>query len=260
MRKLVHCLLFVGLVAVFNPLKVAAQQQTILFASGQKTLSVSGKKQLDALVAQALPYYEVAGYTDSDGSEEQNLLLSQQRAAVVSDYLKGKGVASSAISLAYFGESQSINDNLNPQIKQQNRRVTVVGYPKIIQNLSEIAPPAQIFSFSPNQEIKFTEKNDIAVEIPADAFKTTSDAPINISFKNYSSKLEMILGSLSTTATDGGLLESAGMFALTALQDGKPLELQQPITYTFPKRNDSTDLDENGFGLYVGILTKGADG
>ena len=162
MKKSIFSLIFTSFALFLGVIATNAQQQTtILFASGQKTLTADSKGQLDALVARQLPFYEVAGYTDSDGSEAQNIVLSQQRAKAVSDYLKTRGVKEKAITTAYFGESQSINDQLNPQSKQQNRRVTIAAYPEIIESLSEIAPATQNFNFTPNKAAEFVDKSGI---------------------------------------------------------------------------------------------------
>lgn len=239
---------------------LAQQQTSIFFASGKKTLTNDDKAQLDGLIKQNQPFYEVSGYTDSDGSEAQNQVLSQQRAAAVATYLQAKGVTAASINVAYFGESQSINDQLSPQNKQQNRRVTVVSYPNIIENISEIAPPAQKYSFAPSEKLGFVQPSGIAVSIPSNAFKTESSAPIHIEFKDYSSAVDMLLNSLATTTANGRVLESAGMFSLVATQEGNELELKKPINYTFPLNKDHSDPVEQGFQLYIGSMQMQDDG
>lgn len=74
---------------------------------------------------------EVAGHTDSTGSENYNQLLSQQRAQSVSDILNRKGVTGVRIDTVGYGESRPIATNSSPAGRQQNRRVELTLLPYI---------------------------------------------------------------------------------------------------------------------------------
>lgn len=66
----------------------------------------------------------LAGFTDSIGSQEYNLKLSQRRAASVRAYLVDKaGVASDRITLSWFGKSKPVAPNDNDADRAKNRRV-----------------------------------------------------------------------------------------------------------------------------------------
>ena len=65
----------------------------------------------------------VDGHTDSNGTEEHNLDLSQRRAEAVMAYLIGQGVDASRLSAQGFGESRAIADNATAEGRQNNRRV-----------------------------------------------------------------------------------------------------------------------------------------
>jgi outer membrane protein OmpA-like peptidoglycan-associated protein len=65
----------------------------------------------------------LAGHTDSDGSDEDNLQLSKDRAKAVGDYLIDKGISADRITSTGFGESKPIDTNATPQGKAKNRRV-----------------------------------------------------------------------------------------------------------------------------------------
>ena len=65
------------------------------------------------------------GHTDSDGTNQDNLILSRNRARSVKEYLVSKGIDGNTISTAGFGEEKPITTNSNPQGKQQNRRVEI---------------------------------------------------------------------------------------------------------------------------------------
>jgi outer membrane protein OmpA-like peptidoglycan-associated protein len=66
---------------------------------------------------------EVSGFTDSTGSDQHNLELSQRRADAVGGYLRGQGVNPARLVAQGFGEQQPIASNDTPAGRQENRRV-----------------------------------------------------------------------------------------------------------------------------------------
>ncbi len=66
---------------------------------------------------------EIDGHTDSDGSDEHNLGLSQRRAEAVRQYLVGHGVAADRLTSKGFGESKPVASNETAEGKALNRRV-----------------------------------------------------------------------------------------------------------------------------------------
>ena len=66
---------------------------------------------------------QVAGYTDSVGSDEYNQGLSERRANAVRDYLASHGIDASRLSAVGFGESNPVADNATEDGRAQNRRV-----------------------------------------------------------------------------------------------------------------------------------------
>lgn len=77
---------------------------------------------------------EVAGHTDSTGSDSYNQLLSQQRAQSVSDILNRNGVAGVRIDTVGYGETRPIASNNTPSGRQQNRRVELTLLPYVENN------------------------------------------------------------------------------------------------------------------------------
>jgi len=69
---------------------------------------------------------KVEGHTDTVGSAEYNLRLSQLRAESVAKYLIQKGVPTSRIETTGYGETKPIDSNATIQGRQQNRRVEIV--------------------------------------------------------------------------------------------------------------------------------------
>ena len=72
---------------------------------------------------------EVAGHTDSTGSEAYNQGLSERRAASVATYLKGRGVMSQRLIMLGMGELRPVADNGTASGRQANRRVEITMVP-----------------------------------------------------------------------------------------------------------------------------------
>ena len=77
------------------------------------------------LVGQPTVPYEVVGHTDSIGSEAYNQGLSVERATSVSEYLIGRDVPASRLSVKGMGESMPIAPNNTKEGRAKNRRVEV---------------------------------------------------------------------------------------------------------------------------------------
>jgi len=72
---------------------------------------------------------EVAGHTDSRGSEAYNQSLSERRAASVATYLTGQGVNSQRLITVGMGEARPVADNSSAIGQQANRRVEITMVP-----------------------------------------------------------------------------------------------------------------------------------
>jgi outer membrane protein OmpA-like peptidoglycan-associated protein len=72
---------------------------------------------------------EVAGHTDSTGSDAYNQGLSERRATSVATYLKGQGVMGERLITLGMGESRPIADNSTAAGRQANRRVEITMVP-----------------------------------------------------------------------------------------------------------------------------------
>lgn len=73
---------------------------------------------------------QIAGHTDSTGSEVYNQQLSERRATSVQNALINQGVAAARMQNVGFGESQPIADNSTEAGRQLNRRVVVTITPQ----------------------------------------------------------------------------------------------------------------------------------
>lgn len=104
---------------------------SVLFASGKTSLLPMAKDRL-ARVAKVLQQQSddkkivVEGHTDSIGTDDANLKLSQGRADSVREYLVSEGVKADRIKAEGKGETTPISDNKTPEGRANNRRVEIV--------------------------------------------------------------------------------------------------------------------------------------
>jgi len=102
----------------------------VLFDTGKYTLRPGAREKLAKVSGIILAYpslkLEVEGHTDSVGTDEYNMQLSENRASAVRDYLVEQGINTSSIAARGFGESQPVATNDTAAGRQQNRRVELV--------------------------------------------------------------------------------------------------------------------------------------
>ena len=104
--------------------------QKITFEPGAATIASDGAAPLDAL-AKVLKdcqefRMELAGHTDSQGGEDMNQRLSQDRAQAVLSALRDRRVLVGNITARGYGESQPIADNGTEEGREANRRIEFV--------------------------------------------------------------------------------------------------------------------------------------
>lgn len=103
----------------------------VTFRVNSAVLSPETKRQLDEFAAKAVNAkaytIEVAGHTDSTGSEAKNFRLSQQRAEAVVQYLAviHKIPLRRFVTPMGFGKTEAVADNTTVAGRAQNRRVEV---------------------------------------------------------------------------------------------------------------------------------------
>jgi iron complex outermembrane receptor protein len=83
-------------------------------------------KAVGLLKTQAKVVVEVAGHTDSVGSEEYNQGLSERRANAVRDYLESQGITATRLTARGYGEAQPVASNDTDEGRAQNRRVELI--------------------------------------------------------------------------------------------------------------------------------------
>lgn len=104
----------------------------VLFDFNKASLKPGAREKLSKLTGILLaypgPYHmEIEGHTDSVGSDEYNLKLSQDRADSVRSYLSIAGIPADRITLVTgFGEARPVATNDTAAGRQMNRRVELV--------------------------------------------------------------------------------------------------------------------------------------
>jgi len=112
----------------------AAKKKIVLrgvnFDFDKATLQPQGKPILEeaARILKENPSInvQVQGFTDSIGSVEYNLRLSDRRAATVKNFLVSEGVPASRLTTKGFGKSNPVASNDTADGRAQNRRVELV--------------------------------------------------------------------------------------------------------------------------------------
>ena len=109
---------------VFPGLALFDRKSAELNESGQALLEEQRLNSIE-LFEDAI-YVEIVGHTDSKGSDEDNMVLSEQRANTVRDYLVSKGLDPNIVITAGEGETMPIADNNTDEGRAKNRRVEIL--------------------------------------------------------------------------------------------------------------------------------------
>jgi OOP family OmpA-OmpF porin len=107
-----------------------SETQTVTFDFNKAKLTDDAKSMLDKIASEAAGMgkgymLELQGFTDSTGSEDYNIGLSQRRAEAVQRYLVSKNIPLFRVSIVGLGEANPVADNHTKTGKAQNRRVEI---------------------------------------------------------------------------------------------------------------------------------------
>jgi outer membrane protein OmpA-like peptidoglycan-associated protein len=109
--------------------RVVLASYTIEFAFDSSLIERSSMPVLDKIANDISTYLPrdvtVSGYTDSKGTDEYNVSLSQRRADSVSQFLKDRGVANRILGSQAFGETNQAVRTEDGVPLRANRRVIV---------------------------------------------------------------------------------------------------------------------------------------
>lgn len=101
----------------------------VFFATNKSNLLPESTNALQALLKTMEDnpnlFIEIIGYTDNVGNEEKNILLSENRAIAVANYLIENGISEQRIKKAGFGSSNPIGNNSTEAGRALNRRIEI---------------------------------------------------------------------------------------------------------------------------------------
>lgn len=113
---------------IYTPSKIF-KLENVYFDFAKATLRPESYPSLNELVdllkAKPTMTIEVGGHTDDVGDDQSNMVLSQQRADAVRNYLIGKGIASGRVQAKGYGETEPVASGTSDEARQKNRRTEV---------------------------------------------------------------------------------------------------------------------------------------
>jgi len=113
-----------------TPRGLVVNMADVLFETNKYALSQDAQLKLAKLsgIIQAHPGLNLAieGYTDTTGTPDYNLKLSQQRADAVRDFLVTQGLPADTITSKGLGQADPVADNSTAAGRKLNRRVEII--------------------------------------------------------------------------------------------------------------------------------------
>lgn len=102
----------------------------VYFDSGKSSLKQESFKELDELYEflslKPNLKIEISGHTDDVGDDDNNMILSKNRALSVKNYLLSKGISKTRIIIKAYGETKPVADNTTQEGRSKNRRIEVL--------------------------------------------------------------------------------------------------------------------------------------
>ncbi len=238
--------LFVSLMSCFSLFGQGVKTHTVHFATNSAELTEIEKSSLTAFLdlfdKSKIEETKLVGHTDSDGEDDFNIRLSQNRSKTVEKFVRLQ-VVKGSIQEA-FGESKPIKENLSDEGKAANRRVEVqIKYGKgglLSENNYKVLAyrnlPTSEYCIDPTRDTVLNLTKGGRVIFQANTFANDWKC-VTITAKEAYKKSEIILANLSTSS-NGRVLESGGMMILEARNsDGKELQSQKEFIVQMPTTN-----------------------
>jgi len=225
--------------------------QLIHFKSNSYALRAEEDKNLTQIYQASLSksdcIFYLKGHTDADGSENYNLKLSKKRAETVMKGLIKKGIASSRISIEYFGETKPLKNNafsrrVEIEIKCYEALEEIIKKEELssVWNLYKSIPRAGEISESFTNKSGFQKKlsDGSFVFISMNSIEGNPDQKLNVTVETFGNYNNMFLTGLSTMNQNGSLMESDGMYRIgftneagrmAQLKEGNTIKIFIPV-------------------------------
>lgn len=277
--------ILVGLILSSGAYSQDFKKEVVHFETDKAELRKHEKERIDAFL-QTLGdlnkvRFGIYGHTDSRGSLDYNLDLSERRTESVMDYLMYKGVDASNVIPDHFGEVKPVDENSNDNGMANNRRVEIRAFaitPEPEKLLSELEPPAnpygfkdhklvkpilpklakerQVFTVNANEPIFLKIESGTRVWIPAnslvDARGEVIQGDVNISYREYHEPIDVLLSGIPMTFDSAGAgyqFQTAGMFELQAAQRGREVFLKEGENIRVYLQSMDAETDYNLYAL-----------
>lgn len=239
-------------------------QTTIYYKTGESNLSSNDKKEIDGLL-QNVPakqeyYLMIKAYTDSVGSFQNNLNLSEARGKEIVSYLRTNNIPLENIQMQFYGEKRKLRSSsliipkmdrmaslelMIPEKVMEKAQVIWSSYegPRISNFYKKSKIDGDEFLINTDADTLIRCSGGTVIQISKNTFeqngKSLRNQTVIINVREVFKKSEMILENL-TTQSGGRLLETGGMLHITASLNGKEVKIQldKPITIFMPSKKN----------------------
>lgn len=126
--------------------EIPEMRQTLYFEKDKYELNAVNQLRLDPIAVRLRQHPDsfivVVGHSDDSGNEEDNVILSYERAFSVAIYISSVfGVEEERIQIVAAGNSERIAQGSTEMERRQNRRVEVLSPKAIVRTLSATPDP-----------------------------------------------------------------------------------------------------------------------
>lgn len=202
----------------------------VLFDTGKYQLKEAATKAIDKALVGVDPAtvhaVEVAGYTDSVGSDSANQLLSENRAKAVAAYLVDQaGFAADKVRATGHGENQPVASNDTAEGRAKNRRVEITV--RATQTGTAKAPAAKVTIIG-----LWDAGSKGTIEL------SEVDGQIHGTYPDDNGRIRGTFS--SETVIDGYWIENGSNKTCKTEKDGSKHWGELQITFTSPSRDEFT--------------------
>lgn len=103
--------------------------EKLIFDVGEARITNASFEELNSIADMMLNnpkmVVQLEGHTDYKGSSNLNMKLSEERVQAVKHYLIGRGIEKRRVKTKAFGGSQPLITDVDPDLRERNRRVEV---------------------------------------------------------------------------------------------------------------------------------------
>lgn len=231
---------------------------TVYFGYNRSGLSPESIETLDSLASQFVGYpnyyVEIFGHTDSTGTDEYNLVLSEERAREVAVYLIGKGAQTERVVYEGLGTTKPAESNRSHRGRSINRRVDIavlftdvraplpeppVDSSKILAVPVVTIDPASLidtiycdyaqFPISPDKSYRVITPKGTEILIPLGAFDT-EETELQMTVKELFRTSEYLMNKMPLVSK-AGPLECPGMFSFSVNEGRRPVDIVEGTSF-----------------------------